>query len=481
MSDQTNAGAGAGSAKKQLPLWAGVAIVILAAGIVGLLGLLTLSIFERRWEAQRPMLVAKPIAKGESDNAVWGANYPLEWDSYKRMSVTDTKTKFGGADPRNYLEIDPYQVILFAGYGFSKDYLQARSHYYAVDDVKKTQRIKSPFMAATCWTCKSPDVPRLMAKMGVAEFYASNWHDLKDEVNHPIGCQDCHDPETMNLTITRPALKEGFKAMGRDISEASHQEMRSLVCAQCHVEYYFAKEPKNYLTFPWSEGEGGTSVEAMIAYYDERGFSDYTHPISKTPIVKCQHPDYEMFTTGIHAYRGVSCADCHMPYRTEGGVKFSDHHVQSPLLNIANSCAVCHRWSEDEIRTRVESIQTKVYDAKIKAEEAIVKAHFDVAAAMEAGATDEELAPIRKLIRHAQFRWDYVSANNGMGFHSPQESTRILADSVNQAQQARLAVARLLASKGISVEPNYPDLTTREKAWEVAKGFVDGQGVKLLP
>ena len=237
MSDQTNAGAGAGSAKKQLPLWAGVAIVILAAGIVGLLGLLTLSIFERRWEAQRPMLVAKPIAKGESDNAVWGANYPLEWDSYKRMSVTDTKTKFGGADPRNYLEIDPYQVILFAGYGFSKDYLQARSHYYAVDDVKKTQRIKSPFMAATCWTCKSPDVPRLMAKMGVAEFYASNWHDLKDEVNHPIGCQDCHDPETMNLTITRPALKEGFKAMGRDISEASHQEMRSLVCAQCHVEY----------------------------------------------------------------------------------------------------------------------------------------------------------------------------------------------------------------------------------------------------
>jgi len=481
VSDQTNAGAGASSAKKQLPLWAGVAIVILAAGIVGLLGLLTLSIMERRWEAQRPMLVVKPIAKGESDNAVWGANYPLEWDSYKRMSATDTKTKFGGADPRNYLEIDPYQVILFAGYGFSKDFLQARGHYYAVDDVKKTQRIKSPFMAATCWTCKSPDVPRLMAKMGVAEFYASNWHDLKEEVNHPIGCQDCHDPETMNLTITRPALKEGFKAMGRDISQASHQEMRSLVCAQCHVEYYFAKEPKNYLTFPWSEGEAGMGVEAMIAYYDERDFSDYTHPISKTPIVKCQHPDYEMFTTGIHAYRGVSCADCHMPYRTEGGVKFSDHHVQSPLLNIANSCAVCHRWSEDEIRTRVESIQTKVYDAKIKAEEAIVKAHFDVAAAMEAGATDEELAPIRKLIRHAQFRWDYVSANNGVGFHSPQESTRILADSVNQAQQARLAVARLLASKGISAEPNYPDLATREKAWEVAKGFIDGQGVKLLP
>ncbi|MHC4985401.1 MAG: ammonia-forming cytochrome c nitrite reductase subunit c552 [Planctomycetota bacterium] len=478
MSDQsTSQPAG----KKQLPFWAGVTIVILVAGIVALLGLLAISIFEHRWESTRPMLVVKPIAEWEPDNSVWGQNYPLEFESYEMTALTDTRTKFGGAYPRDYLDIDPYHVILFAGYGFRKDYRQARGHYYTIEDITNSERIKPGFMPATCWTCKSTDVPRLMDEMGVEEFYADNWHALTGEVTHPIGCQDCHDPETMNLRITRPALREGFAAMGRDINDASHQEMRSLVCAQCHVEYYFAPEPKNYLTFPWSEGQDGTSVEAMIAYYDELDFADYVHPISKTRIIKCQHPDWEMFTTGVHAYRGVSCADCHMPYRTEGGVKFTDHHVQSPLLNIANSCAVCHRWSEDEIRARVEGIQTKVYNAKIKAEEALVQAHFDVAAAMEAGATDDELAEIRMLVRHAQFRWDYVSANNGVGFHSPQESMRVLGDSMNQAQQARLLVARLLASKGISAEPDYPDVSTREKAMGVAEAFLEGDGVPLLP
>ena len=264
--------------------------------------------------------------------------------------------------------------------------------------------------------------------------------------------------------------------MGRDINEATHQEMRSLVCAQCHVEYYFKSKPKNYLTFPWSKG---TTVEDMIEYYDETDFADYTHPISKTPIVKAQHPDYEMFLTGIHAYSGVSCADCHMPYRTEGGQKFTDHHVSSPLLNISNSCAVCHRQGEDEIRSRVESIQTKVSDAKLRAEEVLVKAHFDIAATMQAGSSDAELVEARKLLRHAQFRWDYVSANNGMGFHSPQESMRILGDSMRQAQQVRVLTARLLAHKGVAAAPRYPDISTRQKAWQVAQAFINGSGIKL--
>ncbi len=206
-----------------------------------------------------------------------------------------------------------------------------------------------------------------MDKMGVKEFYAANFHDLTGEVTHPIGCQDCHDPQTLKLRITRPALREAFAAMGRDIDQATHQEMRSLVCSQCHVEYYFRTNEqeglKNYLTFPWAKG---TALEEMLAYYDGIEHKDYVHAISGTPIVKAQHPDYELYLTGIHAYRNVSCADCHMPYRTEGGVKFTDHHVQSPLLNIANSCAVCHRWSEEEIRTRVEGIQTKTETAQAR-------------------------------------------------------------------------------------------------------------------
>jgi nitrite reductase (cytochrome c-552) len=463
---------------RKAPRWVGPALFALVAAVVVLLGLLAVSIMERRWEAQRPQLVVKPIAEWEPDSSVWGQNYPREYETYLKTRISDTKTKFGGADPRDYLEEDPFQVVLFAGYGFSKDYLQARGHRHAVEDVTATKRIKTPFNPATCWTCKSTDVPRLMDQMGVEEFYAANFHDLTDQITHPIGCQDCHDPKTMNLRVTRPALREAFEAMGRDIDQATHQEMRSLVCAQCHVEYYFKAEPKNYLTFPWAKG---LSVEDMIEYYDSYDFADWTHPISKTPIIKAQHPDYEIYTTGVHSYRDVSCADCHMPYVTQGGVKFTDHHVQSPLLAISRSCAVCHRWSEEEIRSRVEAIQTKVADAQLDLERALVRAHFDVAAAMEAGCTDEQLAPVRKTLRHAQFRWDYISAHNGMGFHSPQECMRILGDAVNQAQDVRVRVARLLAARGISAEPSYPDVSTREKAWGVSQAFVKGEPPSLLP
>jgi len=465
-----------------LPLWAGAAILVSAAGAILVLGLLAVSVMERRWEAQRPTMVATPIAEWEPDNAVWGQSYPRQYESYLKTRITDTKTKFGGAYPRDYLEEDPFQVILFAGYGFGKEYLQARGHYYAVQDVTKTKRIASPFNAATCWTCKSTDVPRMMDKMGVKEFYAANFHDLKSEITHPIGCQDCHDPNTLRLRITRPALREAFAAMGRDINEASHQEMRSLVCSQCHVEYYFktdeAAGQKNYLTFPWPKG---TTADAMLAYYDAIEFADYVHPISGTRIVKAQHPDYELYRTGVHSFRDVSCADCHMPYRTEGGVKFTDHHVQSPLLNIANSCAVCHRWSEEELRDRVEGIQTKVSEAMLQAEEALVHAHFDVAAAVQAGTGDDDLRVARALIRGAQFRWDYVSATNGMGFHSPQESMRLLGEAANLAQQARVDAARLLAQRGVTSAPRYPDVSTRQKAWDVAQSFVSGNGVRLLP
>ncbi len=461
----------------RLPLWVGISLAGLLAIAILVLGLLSVSIMERRWEAQRPLMVIRPIEAWESDNAKWGQNYPRQYEAYQKTRITDTQTKYGGAFPRDYLEEDPMQVILFAGYGFSKDYLQARGHYYALEDVTASKRIARPFQAATCWTCKSSDVPRVMNKVGIADFYASNFHDLTVEMTHAIGCLDCHDPETMALRISRPALKEGFAAQGKDITQAGLQERRSLVCAQCHVEYYFAKKPKNYLTLPW---HNGVRVEGIIEYFDTIDFSDYIHPVSKTPIIKSQHPDYELYSTGVHAYRNVACADCHTPYRSEGGVKYTDHHVQSPLLNIANSCAVCHRWSEEEIRTRVETIQTSVAEAMLGAEEAIVQAHFDIAAAIQAGAGNESLAPLRKLLRHAQFRWDFISSSNGMGFHAPQESMRVLGDATNQAQQVRVMAARLLAKQGIADAPTYPDISTRAKAFDTAQSFIDNTPVRLI-
>jgi len=456
------------------PRWVGPVIFFLSAGIVVLLSMLAISIMERRWETTRPSLVLQPIATWEPDNAVWGRNYPREYETYLQTRNDFTRTKFGGAFPRDYLQEDPRQVILFSGYPFSIQYQQARGHYYSVKDIASTKRINDKTVA-TCWTCKSTEVPRKMAELGVKGFSDRLFSDFIGEITHPIGCQDCHDPATMNLRITRPALREAFAARGMNIDEATHQQMRSLVCAQCHVEYYF--KDIRYLTFPW---KNGLRADDMLRYYDEIDFTDYVHAVSKTPIVKAQHPDYETYSSGIHAYRGVACADCHMPYRTEGGVKFTDHHVQSPLLNIANSCAVCHRWSEKEIEQRVEGIQTKVYEARLAAENALVKAHFDMAAAMQAGIPDADLAAPRKTLRHAQFKWDYVAANNGMGFHSAQECMRLLGESVDGAQQTRLQIARLLAAKGIGSEPNYPDYSTREKASAISQAFEAGRPVDLL-
>lgn len=456
------------------PAWIGPALLLLTASVVVLLGLLAFSIMERRWETQRPVQAVVPISDWEPDNAVWGRNYPRQYESYLRTRIDTTRTRFGGGYPRDYLEIHPHLTVLYAGHSFELEYLQGRGHYHSADDVTGTARL-SDTSPATCWTCKTTEAPRLMAEMGAAAFYASPFHRFTDQIQHPIGCQDCHDPQTMNLRITRPALREAFSAMGRDVDAADHQEMRSLVCAQCHVEYYFADN--DYLVFPW---RSGMAIEEIVEYFDSIGFSDWTHPISQAGMVKIQHPDYEVYRKGIHAFRNVSCADCHMPYRTEGGVKFTDHHVQSPLLNVAGSCGVCHRWSETEIRTRVESVQETVHQARLAAEEVLAAAHIDIAAAMQAGASDDELAPLRTMVRHAQIRWDFVASNNGMGFHAPQECTRILGDSRQLAQEARIGAARLMAGRGIASPPAYPDLSSRARAQAFVRAMLSDDPPSLI-
>lgn len=299
-----------------------------------------------------------------------------------------------------------------------------------------------------------------MNELGVANFYKAKLTDLGDKVVNPIGCQDCHDPKTMNLRITRPALVEAFQRMGKDITKASHQEMRSLVCAQCHVEYYFKGEGK-YLVFPWDKG---LTVEDMEKYYDEIEHSDFIHALSKTPIIKAQHPDWELAQFGIHAQRGVSCADCHMPYKSEGGVKFTSHHVVSPLKNISGSCQVCHRESEETLRKNVYERQDKVRELLDIVEHSLVKAHLEAKMAWDNGAKEEDMKPILKLIRHAQWRWDFVSASIGGAFHAPLESARILGTALQRSEQARNELTKLLLKLNVKFPLTYPDVSTKAKA-----------------
>jgi len=457
--------------------------------IVFLLGLLASSIAERRAEALFVNTPKIQLRDGEVRNEKWGENYPREFQSYYGTADTTFRSKHGGNARVDMLEEVPEMVVLWAGYLFSRDYYQGRGHFYAVEDVYQSLRTGAPMTAdagpqpSTCWSCKSPDVPRLMKEKGVAPFYTGTWASLGSEAVNPIGCADCHDSKTANLHISRPALIEAFERQGRDITKATYQEMRSLVCAQCHVEYYFDKnkvENAAYLTFPWDKG---FTAEAMEEYYDGIQFSDWTHALSKTPMVKAQHPDYEVFLSGIHAQRGIACADCHMPFQNDGGVKYTNHKMQSPLNNMAASCQVCHREETATLVKNVYDRQDKILEARHLLEKVLVRAHVETAKAIELGASPEQLKDIHQRIRRAQWRWDFVAATHGGSFHAPVECGRIVAAGLEIAQDARIRLARLLASLGHNQEVPYPDISTKAKAQEFIgldmKKFRDDKAVFL--
>ena len=240
--------------------------------------------------------------------------------------------------------------------------------------------------------------------------------------------------------------------------------MRSLVCAQCHVEYYFDKNTYKgvpYLTFPWDKGQ---SAEQMEAYYDSLEFKDWTHKLSKAPMLKAQHPGYEVYLTGIHAERGVSCADCHMPYQTVGGQKFTDHHIQSPLNNVQNSCQVCHREDAEVLIKNVYDRQDKIIESRDQLEKLLVRAHVEAKLAWDLGATEDQMADILMDIRHGQWRWDYAAASHGGSFHSPVELGRVISSGITIAQEARIKLTRLLIELGHNEPVPYPDIDTKAKA-----------------
>ena len=445
--------------------WIGWVVFIITIIVVFLAGLFTYSIVERRTEAQFVFQPATDLDPYEPRLEEWGRAFPRQFNTYNRMADTTYVSPTLGAPKEDLLEKNPNMVILFAGYAFSVDYNLARGHYYSVTDVHETLRTGAPMepdegpMPATCWTCKSADIPRLMADLGPDEFYSHTWAEMGPEVVNPIGCVNCHDAETMELRISQPALIEAFERRGRDITQATHQEMRSLTCAQCHVEYYFGQN--NRLIFPWDQGLQAAEVEE---YKDAIEFADWIHPLSRAPMIKAQHPDYEIYEKGIHAQRGVSCADCHMPFKTEGGVKYTDHQVQNPLNNISNACQTCHRQSEAELTRNVVSRHQDVQQVRDRLENALVKAHLEAEFAWNEGASEEQMAPVLQNIRSGQWRWDYGAASHGGPFHAPQEMMKIFGTGLDYAQEARVELARILAQLGHTGEVPLPDVSTKERA-----------------
>jgi nitrite reductase (cytochrome c-552) len=437
-----------------------VVTALVAVGVTALL----INIFERKQEARNPFYRVVELSDTTQDPVVWGKNFPLQYDGY-RQTVDQVRTRYGGSealphtptnfDPRHVvsqskIEEDPRLKRMWAGYAFAQDFREERGHAYMLDDQSFTERQLVAKQPGTCLHCHaSVYVPYKTLGGGdlIRGFEQMNqmpYTEARPLVQHPVTCLDCHDPQTMQLRVTRPGFIEGIRALKAtqgtpdyDVNrDASRQEMRAFVCGQCHVEYYF-KGPEKRLVYPWANGLG---IEQITAYYDQVGHKDWVHAETGAEVLKAQHPEFEMWNQGLHARSGVTCADCHMPYRREGALKISDHHIQSPLLNLNQACQTCHKGSEAELQGRVATIQDRFFSLRNHAMDALMDLITEIKAARERGASDAQLAPARQFQRKAQFYLDFVEAENSTGFHAPQEATRILGESINFARQGQMAL-----------------------------------------
>jgi nitrite reductase (cytochrome c-552) len=445
------------------PRWLLLVAVGAAAAAIGLTFLLT-TIFEHKQEARNPFYRVVELTDTTQDPATWGRNFPLQYDDY-RKTVDMVRTRYGGSealprdptatDPRNItsqsrLAEDPRLVEMWKGYAFSRDFREERGHAFMLEDQMFTERQEAAPQPGACIQCHaSAYVAYLKAGNGdlLAGFREVNqlpYQEARKLIQHPVACIDCHEPASMQLRVTRPGFLIGYRAYKAsqgvpdyDVNrDATRQEMRTFVCGQCHVEYYF-QGPEKQLTYPWSRG---LLVDSIYSYYDSTGHQDWTHAISGAPVLKAQHPEFETFSQGIHARSGVACADCHMPYRRVGALKISDHHVRSPLLNISNACMTCHKISEEELKNRVYRIQDRTFETRNVAIDALLSLTRAIGAARGRDSTQPRVAVAQQYQRAAQFYTDFVEAENSMGFHADQESVRTLAVAINFARLGESAL-----------------------------------------
>ncbi|MEL6105235.1 MAG: ammonia-forming cytochrome c nitrite reductase subunit c552 [Planctomycetota bacterium] len=410
--------------------------------------------------------------------------------------------------PPSKLDKDPWLKRLYAGYAFSVDYREARGHAFMLSDQEQTKRVTDFQQAGACLHCHASIIPTYrrigLQQQGIEptleqlsdEFQMDavvdgfkavsqmNYEDVHAELlktpdrvdgadphlgtAHPVSCVDCHDPKTMQIRVTRPGLVDGLQKLAKSEDGVPHlpsiekwrksdrrspydpnalatrQEMRSLVCAQCHVEYYCAN--KMTLTFPWANGLKAEQLELeweQTRFADGSEFADYVHKETGTKVFKAQHPEFELWSQGIHARAGVSCSDCHMPYEKQGATKFSSHWVRSPMLNVNRACQTCHKVPERELIERVDIIQNRTRSQMDRAAAAVTDMFDAIVQAQSSGATQEQLGTIRKLQRKAMWRLDFISSENSKGFHADQEAMRLLGESIDYARQAQAEAYRV--------------------------------------
>lgn len=448
-----------------------------AAVVTVLLTALLVNIFERKSESKNVFYRVVEITDETDDPAVWGKNFPHQYDSYLKTADM-SRTKYGGSealphvptdkDPRSTvsqqkLDEDPRLKTMWAGYAFAADFREERGHSYMLVDQVFTERQNVVKQPGTCMNCHASTY-NIYKKLGNGDitkgFEEMNkipYKELVHMAKHPVSCIDCHDPANMSLRVTRPAFIEGIRAVKAkegikeyDVNKmATRQEMRTFVCGQCHVEYYFKGDSKR-LTYPWAKG---LKADQILDYYKEDGHKDWVHAETGAKVLKAQHPEFEMFNQGTHARAGVACVDCHMPYQRVGAMKVTDHQVQSPLLNINKACQTCHNVPEKELRSRAETIQDRHMELRNVAFDALVDYIKDLKQFKSVDlekTPNAKLAEARDLQKQAQFLFDFVEAENSSGFHAPQESARVLGLSIEKIRQGQKLIADI--KKELKVE-----------------------------
>ena len=370
-------------------------------------------------ETPGDVVVTMPVASRENGVITaeeWSEMFPEIYASYMANQ--------NNSETIDHVEEYPQIAVLYEGMAFNQFYNSARGHVYTLEDVNATGR---PHPLSNCLTCKTPDYTALVNATGV-EVYKMEFEDVMAQIDEPVSCYNCHANEagTGKLVVTHQYLAD---ALGSEIGDV---DAAVLSCAQCHNEYYFDPETKA-TTLPYN-GTEAMHPDAILAYYNQMGFSDYTNPRTGTQMIKVQHPEFETYMGEGSFIReaGESCADCHMGVtKSETGVVYPSHKWTSPLKNeelIENKCKTCHDGENlAELVEFVTDIQEQVEGRTIKIADDLVELTEALATAVASGDyTDEDLDAIRALNRDAQFYWDFVFVENSEGAHNSKLSNYCL-------------------------------------------------------
>ncbi|MFW6324976.1 MAG: ammonia-forming cytochrome c nitrite reductase subunit c552 [Desulfovibrionales bacterium] len=413
------------------------------------------------------------IPDGTIDPEVWGKAYPEEYELWKKTEepVEESRSKYksgleGGAVAVDKLSQFPYMALLFSGWGFGVEYNLPQGHANMVRDQLEidASRLKS---GGVCLTCKTPYAPGLEEKMG-AEYYSAPFKEVLNKIPEEhrelgVACIDCHNNEDMTLRLSRDfTLRKAVAEIDKNPDELTRQEMRSAVCAQCHVTYNISKDEEGRsdgVYFPWQKSrEGNISIENIIAQIrSDPSVREWTQEVTGFRMAFIRHPEYEFWTRGSTHYKaGASCADCHMPYTVAGVHKISDHRVMSPVDAEMKACRQCHAESPDWLRERVFSIQDQTVSIMVRAgyQTATVAKLFEIVhnAQDEGKKIDQELYDkAREFYDDAFYRSLFIGAENSMGFHNPTEGLRILGDSIAFGSRAEAYLRQALAKAGVEV------------------------------